>query len=135
MMELPETYNNQVRVVFKEFPILSAESSQAALAAQAAGRQGKYLDMHNGLMELENSSGFTDADIDAVARRAGVDVAVMRADMGRADIAAAVAQSKALAREIGLTGTPSFVIGENYVAGADIERVESLIEEALSKAG
>jgi protein-disulfide isomerase len=135
VMELPESYNNQVRVVFKEFPILSAESSQAALAAQAAGRQGKYLEMHTGLMELDNSSGFTAADIDAVARRAGVDVALMRADMTRADIAKAVADSKALARDIGLTGTPSFVIGENYVAGADINRVQTLIEEALSEAG
>ncbi len=135
VMGLPGAYDNQVRVVFKEFPILSAESSQAALAAQAAGRQGKYFEMHDGLMQLDNSSGFTAADIDAVARRAGVDVALMRADMTRSDIVAAVATSKALAREIGLTGTPSFVIGESFVPGADTARVESLIEEALARAG
>jgi protein-disulfide isomerase len=55
--------------------------------------------------------------------------------MTRSDIVAAVATSKALAREIGLTGTPSFVIGESFVPGADTARVESLIEEALARAG
>ncbi|MEO1189060.1 MAG: thioredoxin domain-containing protein, partial [Pseudomonadota bacterium] len=79
--ELPEKYDNQVRVVFKEFPILSTESEKAALAAIAAGKQDKYIEMHMALMELDNGSGFGPEQIDAAAESIGVDVAMMRADM------------------------------------------------------
>ena len=54
---LPEKYDGDVRVIFKELPILSTESEKAALAAIAAGKQGKYIEMHMGLMELDNGSG------------------------------------------------------------------------------
>ena len=104
---LPEQFDNQVRVVFKEYPILSPESEKAALAAVAAGKQGKYVDMHLALMELDNGSGFGPEQIDEVAESVGVDVTKMRADMQSIDVQAAVADSKALARTLGISGTPT----------------------------
>ena len=130
--EIPEKYDNNVRVVFKEFPILSAESEKAALAALAAGKQGKYIEMHMALMELDNGSGFGADQIDAAAESVGVDVTTMRADMKSIDVQKAVADSKSLARSIGITGTPVFIIGTEQVSGADIPRVEALIESALA---
>ena len=131
--ELPEKYDNQVRVVFKEFPILSAESEKAALAAIAAGKQGKYIEMHMALMELDNGSGFGPEQIDSIAEGLGLDVAKMRADMQSMEVQTAVADAKALAREIGISGTPNFVIGDSVVPGADQARVEALIEDALAE--
>lgn len=130
---LSEKYDNKVRVVFKEYPILSAESEKAALAALAAGKQGKYVEMHMALMELDNGSGFGPEQIDAAAESIGVDVAKMRADMKSVEVQTAVANSKSLAREIGLDGTPNFIIGTNVVPGADIASVERYIEEALAE--
>lgn len=132
---LPEKYDNQVRVVFKELPILSTESEQAALAAIAAGKQGKYLDMHMALMALDNSSGFTPDTIDSVADEAGIDVTLMRADMKSLVVQKTVADSKSLARELGIDGTPNFVIGGQMVNGADVASVERLIEAELEKLG
>ncbi|MEM9572587.1 MAG: DsbA family protein [Pseudomonadota bacterium] len=130
--KLPEQYDNKVRVVFKEFPILSTESEKAAQAAIAAGNQGKYLEMHMALMELDNSSGFGPDQIDAAAESVGVDVALMRADMKSIEVQKAVADSKSLARSLNITGTPNFIIGNEMVSGADIEQVESLIDAALA---
>ncbi len=134
-MDLPEKYDNQVRVVFKEYPILSPESEKAALAAIAAGKQGKYAEMHLALMQLDNKVGFGAEQIDDVARSVGVDVAKMRADMTSIDVQRAVSKSKSLARAVGIEGTPNFLIGTNVVPGANTDYVESLIEAELGKIG
>ena len=131
--QLPEKYDNKVRVVFKEFPILSTESEKAAQAAIAAGKQGKYLEMHMALMELDNGSGFGPEAIDAAAESVGVDVAKMRADMKSIPVQKAVADAKSLARTLNITGTPNFIIGNEMVSGADTQRVEALIEAALAE--
>lgn len=133
VLGLPEQYDNQVRVVFKEMPILSTESEKAALAAIAAGKQDKYVEMHTALMELDNGSGFGPEVIDQTAESIGIDVDKMRADMKSIDVQKAVADSKSLARTLGITGTPNFVIGTQNVAGADIASVEAIIEEALAE--
>lgn len=129
---LPEQFDNQVRVVFKEYPILSPESEKAALAAVAAGKQGKYVEMHMALMALDNGSGFGPEQIDEVAESVGVDVTKMRADMQSIEVQTAVADAKALARTIGISGTPNFIIGDNVIPGADEARIEDLIEAALA---
>ncbi len=129
---IPEKYDNKVRVIFKELPILSAESEKAALAAIAAGKQGKYIDMHMALMELDNGSGFKPESIDQAAKSAGVDVAKMRADMKSVGVQKTVADAKSLARELGISATPNFIVGTQVVAGADTQTVERLIEEALA---
>jgi len=131
--QLPEKYDNKVRVVFKEFPILSTESEKAAQAAIAAGKQGKYLEMHMALMELDNGSGFGPEAIDAAAESVGVDVAKMRADMKSIPVQKAVADAKSLARTLNITGTPNFIIGTEMVSGADTQSVEALIEAALAE--
>lgn len=133
VMGLPTKYDNNVRVIFKEMPILSAESEKAALAAIAAGRQGKYVEMHQALMALDNKSGFTPDEIDRVAAEAGVDVAKMRADMTSLDVQRQVADSKGLARTLGLEGTPNFLLGAVNVEGANTEYLEQLIEDELQK--
>ena len=132
-VELPEKYDNKVRVVFKEYPILSAESERAALAAVAAGKQDKYLEMHMALMELDNGSGFGPEQIDAAAASAGIEVELMRADMKSIEVQKTVADAKSLARTLGITGTPNFIIGTEQISGADTLSVEALIESALAE--
>lgn len=131
--ELPEKFDGKVRVVFKEYPILSAESEKAALAAIAAGKQDKYIEMHLALMALDNREGMDAETIDRVAEEAGVDVAKMRADMSSIAVQKIVADSKSLARKIGVSGTPNFLIGTDMVPGADTASVERLIEAALAE--
>jgi protein-disulfide isomerase len=130
---IPEEYDGKVRVVFKELPILSPESEKAALAALAAGQQNRYVEMHRELMLLDNSSGFTPDEIDAAAERAGVDVDKMRADMGSVRLQKVVADNKTLARQIGVDGTPAFLVEDEMVPGADRRRVGEMLEAALAE--
>ncbi len=132
---LPEKYDDKVRVIFKELPILSPESEKAALAAMAAGKQGKYVEMHMELMQLDNGSGFGPDEINAAAERVGIDVKLMRADMKSMAVQKAVADSKGLARTLGISGTPNFIVGTQQVPGADTDAVERMIEAELAQIG
>ncbi|MEM9841036.1 MAG: thioredoxin domain-containing protein [Pseudomonadota bacterium] len=131
--DLPEAYDQKVRVVFKETPVAAPNLEKAALAAIAAHRQGKYLEMHRALMELDNSSGYEPEIIDAAAEEAGLDVLKMRADMKSIEVQKTLADSKSLARTLGITGTPNFVIGTEHVIGYRPELIAEAIEAALAE--
>ncbi len=126
---LPAKHDGKVRVVFKEYPILSPQSRQAALAALAAKEQGKYFEMHTALMETETA--LDDADIDKIAGSVGVDVAKMRADMKSTAVQQELADMTALARDLGVNGTPAFFIGEEAIQGANTPRITQVIEDKL----
>lgn len=129
--ELPKKYDGKVRVVYKELPIFGGISETAALAALAAHKQDKYLDMHLGLMNIKNNSDLTDAKIDEVAKAAGIDVTKMRADMKSMEIQKQLADDKALGRELGVDGTPAFFVGGTNIVGADQRGLYAAIEEEL----
>ena len=125
----PAKYDGKVRIVFKEMPILSPESRQAALAALAAGKQGKYTEMHRAMMA--DRSSFKKADIDRIAASVGVDIEQMRKDMESDAFTEIVDTNIDLARTI--TGespsAPTFVVAGEIVRGADIDRLEQLIKD------
>lgn len=126
---LPAKHDGQVRVVFKEYPILSPQSRQAALAALAAKEQGLYFEMHTALMESDTK--LSDEDIDTIAEAAGVDVAKMRADMESKAVRQELSQMSELARDLGVTGTPAFFIGEEAIEGANTPKITQVIEDKL----
>lgn len=124
----------KLRVVMKEFPILSQESIFAARAALAAERQGKYESFHFALME--NGGGFTEDEIMAVAESVGLDESQLRADMADPQIEAALRRNHGTAEKIGVSGTPAFIVGDTLLPGAvSLEQLKALIAEARAKAG
>lgn len=126
---LPAKHDGRVRVVFKEYPILSPQSRQAALAALAAKEQGKYFEMHTALMESDTR--LEDEDIDTIAESVGVDVQKMRADMKSTAVQQELADMTALGRDLGVGGTPAFFIGEEAIEGANTPRITQVIKEKL----
>ncbi len=106
--------NKAMRLVFKEFPILSPISEVAARAALAADRQGKYMPVHLGFMA---EKALDEAAIDRILKDKGVDLERAHADMKSPEIEKQIAENKALAREIGVDGTPGFVIGDKMIGG------------------
>lgn len=118
-----------LRFVFKEFPILGPTSEQAARAALAAQRQGKYAVLHDGLMYAEQP--LTDDKIVAVATSKGIDSARLIKDMGDPAITAVIERNRELAAALGINGTPGFVVAGKVVPGAvDRATLEGLIGEA-----
>ena len=129
---LPERYNGKVRVVFKEFPILSPESRIAAVATLAAGRQGKYQEMHQAMMR--SPSRFTEADIIKVAEKLDLDMDRWETDRKDATLRDQIDANYALAQAIGANATPTFVIGDTLFSGLDLAQLERLIADGIAKA-
>jgi protein-disulfide isomerase len=104
-----------VRLVLKEYPILSKESEFAARAAVASLEQGKYWDFHLGMMGADDLS---EESVFAIAKQAGLDIAKLRTDMRAAKVEARLVETQKLGQTIGVDATPTFFIGDQPYTGA-----------------
>ena len=119
----------EVRVVYREWPILGEGSVFATRAALAARAQGKYDAMHEAMMAAEGR--LDEASVMDIAAEAGLDLDRLRADMDAPDVQAHIDTSMALAEQLGFSGTPSFVIGDARAPGLiDAEQMIEAIEAA-----
>ncbi len=120
--------DDNLRIVFKDFPILGDDSVRAARAALAADRQGLYMPFHFALMA---STDFSMEGLMQTAAEVGLDTEQLAKDMKSPEIKAEIDANYALARELGIEGTPAFVVGEQLIPGAvSQERLTALIDEA-----
>jgi protein-disulfide isomerase len=104
-----------VRLVFREWPILSAGSMFAARAALAARKQGKYEEFHWALMGFKGRIEET-STLD-IAAEIGLDIDRLKADMEEPSVTEHIQLSMQLAQELNITGTPSFVVGDVVLPG------------------
>jgi protein-disulfide isomerase len=112
--------DHKLKVVLKEFPVLSEGSVEAAKVAVAVRMQDpsglKYLDFHQKLL---GGRGPADkARALAAAKDAGLDVARIEKDMQSPEVKATIEENFKLAEDMGMNGTPSYVIGKQIVVGA-----------------
>jgi protein-disulfide isomerase len=112
--------NPKLKIVLKEFPILgpgSVDASRVAIAVRMQDPTGeKYLDFHQKLL---GGRGHADrASALAAAADAGLDVAQIEKDMDGDEVKKTLEESMTLARTLGLSGTPSYVVGDEVVVGA-----------------
>jgi protein-disulfide isomerase len=124
-----------VRVVFKELPILSQESVLASRAAIASIPQGRYLQFHSALMAFRGE--LDSARIDALARQAGVDVPRMRRAMNETAIDTLINDNRALAIDTvnsDSAPTPIFMINGAVVRGFRQEELAQRLREATREA-
>ena len=108
--------DKNVRVVFKEFPILRDESEQAAKVALAARMQGKYWEVHR---ELIATKGLVNEAVALkAAEKLGLDMVKLKADIGSPEVKAELDRVKELARKLSINGTPHFLVGDQAIGGA-----------------
>ena len=118
-----------VRVIYREWPILGDDSVIAARAALAARAQDKYEAFHWALMNGEGR--VTEAVIFKVARDLGMDIAQLEADMVSPAVEAHIALSNSLAQQLGFTGTPAFIVGDKTAPGMlSFDEITILVAEA-----
>ena len=123
--------DGNVRLVLKEFPILGQDSVLAARAALAAGAQGRYIEMHEALMQVNGA--FTEERILDIAADQGLDIERLADDMYRPKVDDMIRRTYDLARTLEIRGTPAFVVGTEMIPGAvDGERLKALIAKARS---
>ena len=118
-----------VRVIYREWPILGEDSVFASRAALAARAQGKYEEFHWALMNGEGRA--SEASILKLARHLDLDVEKLQADMTSPAVEAHIAQSSALARTLGFTGTPAFIVGDRTAPGMlSTDEITAMVAEA-----
>lgn len=115
-----------VKVVFRELPILSQASYDAAKLSYAAARQGKFRRFHD---PLYAAGRVTPESMAATAKAAGVDLAAAKASEGAAE--AEVKRNVQLARELKTSGTPTWVVGDRVLIGMQpLETLQDAVKAA-----
>ncbi|MFB9311011.1 protein-disulfide isomerase [Agromyces hippuratus] len=129
-----------VRYEFRDVAFFGEESIDAAVAARAAGEQGRFPEYLEAVFAAAPEKGHPDMPREKLigfATEAGVpDLAKFEQDLDRADLRDAVLASTAEAQKLGVTSVPFFVAGDQAIAGAQpIENFRALLDEQLAAAG
>jgi protein-disulfide isomerase len=130
VQELLKTDGN-VRVVFKEFPILGPDSVIAAQTALAAWKiaPAKYLPFHLALMESRGE--LDEGRVREIAKKVGLDVEKLEAAKADPEIKATIERNHELARALQINGTPAFIVGGRLVPGAvDLATLREMVGTA-----
>ena len=120
--------NPDLKVVIREYPILAPESADAARMALAAAQQGRFAQFHDAMFRLGPP---TAQAIEAAAAEAGVDLARARAAIATGVFDDQLQANAQLAAQLGISGTPGWVIGDRALNGAvGAQELGAAIEEA-----
>ena len=132
--QLLKEYPNDVRVAYKQHPLpMHSNAMIAAEAAMAANAQGKFLEMHQKLME--NSRQLSRDRILELATLIGLDVERFTKDVDAHAHRNAIDQMVKEAMDLGATGTPASFVNGRFLSGAQpYDSFKQLVEEELAKA-
>lgn len=126
--------DDDVKLVLKEFPILSQTSMLAAQAAVAAQAQGVFPDFHVAMMTARGAVSMD--SIMAAASEAGADLDRLQADMNGAEVAMIIERTRAAAQQLNISGTPGLVIGAQVIPGAvSIDEMRQIIAAMRAENG
>ena len=112
--------DSNLRVIYREFPIFGKTSELASRAALAAAMQGKYVPMHQALMQIDKH--LDETLVMNAAKSAGLDVAKLKKDMASKSVTEILDTNRKLAEKLHLMGTPAFIVastpGGTFKAGS-----------------
>lgn len=121
--------DGQLRIVYKEFPVLGEASVYATRVALAAKKQGKYAEFHRAMMATKGD--ISDETVLKVASSVGLDLDRLKADMSAPEIQQLIDKNYALADALQIQGTPALIIGTQMIPGAiDIDALRQDIAAA-----
>lgn len=132
MRQLLDRFDGRLRFVFRHLPLTDVHpnAALAAQAAEAAGAQGRYWEMHDVLFEHQDALDV--GSLRSHALRLGLDGDRFEADLREGRHAARVAQDVNTAEDAGVAGTPSFFINEVRYRGAyDLDSMDTLVRRVL----
>lgn len=121
----------QLRVVFRELPILSAESRTAARLSLVAADRGRFKQFHEALYA---GGPISDISMAGAMRAAGLAPEMVQQAITNPRIDAEIQRNLRIAQQLGMTGTPSWVIGDHVVSAAlPLEELQRLIAKLRAK--
>lgn len=131
--------SGDLRVEWRDLPVFGEQSTMAAVAGRAAGNQGKFWDFNKAVFAIAPERGHADLSrgrLVQIAKEAGVpDITQFEADLDSTDLQQAVATDAQEAASLGATGTPTFLVNDTPLVGAQpLATFEEAIQAALKKA-
>lgn len=147
---LKETYKDKIAFIFRNFPITTIHPNAlaASTAAEAAGLQGKFWEMHDKLYENQQAWGSIDASkrtdvFVGYAEDIGLDVTQFREDLSNPKVNEKINRDRAFAQKVGVSSTPTFYIGDkklseeatSKVIQGDVSQLRDALDAALKTAG
>ncbi|MDZ7641368.1 MAG: thioredoxin domain-containing protein [Desulfurivibrio sp.] len=121
--------NDDLKVVFKHFPLSSHEQARpAALAAMAAQEQGKFWEMHDRIFAAQRE--LSPQKLRAIARDIGLDMERFEQDINSRELAQRLEQDIAAGKEAGVRGTPALFINGLPVTRRDRQSIQQMIDQA-----
>lgn len=126
------TYGDDVSIIFKQMPLAFHSAAQpAARASLAAAEQGKFWEMHD--VMFEHTSQVRALEFTKLAEGIGLDVARFERDMADPKLAAVVLRDIEDAKLLGIRGTPSMVIGNQLIVGAQpLKKILAVIDTQIA---
>jgi protein-disulfide isomerase len=128
-----KAYPNEVKFVYKEFPLSSIHQNalNAAKAAVAAQKQGKFWEMHDKL--FANQRALSPDNLKQYAKGIGLNVAKFEKDMTSPEVQKQIADDMKLAQEADVRGTPTLFLNGKRVMNRSFEGLKQMIDEALKQ--
>lgn len=120
-----------VRIVYRELPILAASSRDAARWALAAAKQGKHKAFHDAMF---TAGPVNEQSITSAAQRAGLNMDQAAKDAASPEVQAEIERNLAMMQQIGFNGTPTFIIGDQMLEGAlGYDALKAAVDKARKK--
>lgn len=132
--ELERSYGRKLRFVHKHNPLgFHPRAMPTALAVEAAGRQGKFWEMH--ALAFENQKDLTDENYRLWAKKLRLKLGRFEADLESDELRKRVEAEQQQGMTLGARGTPAFFVNGRFLSGAQpLENFTALIDEELAKA-
>lgn len=132
LKQVVEKYAGKAKLVFKNFPLANHRNARnAALTALAAGRQGKFWEMHDLL--YENYNRLNPKKIDELAAQVGLDMEQLKTDRKDPQLNDLISRDISEGTEIGVRGTPTVYINGRQLQERSLAGFSRMIDEELSR--
>ncbi len=124
--------DKDVKVIFMDMPILGPSSLEAAKWSLAAQRQGKYFEYHQAIMDHNGDK--TPAALEKLAKDLDLDIDKLKKDKDNAEIAKQIEDQVKQAQDLGIRGTPGFIVaGEIFPGYIPASQIQEIITKARAK--
>ncbi len=132
MDQVLQAYPQEVKFVYKQFPLpMHANAMNASRAALAAGKQGKFWEMHDKL--FANQRTLDPDKLKEYAQQIGLDRAQFEKDMASPDVQKQIQEEMSLGQQVEVSGTPTLFVNGKRVINRSFEGLKQMIDQALKK--
>lgn len=138
VQEVMKAFPNDLRLVYRHFPLQAAHPKAmiASQASEAAGKQGKFWEMHDILFAKQSEwakSTDTEKLFNDYATSLGLNKEQFEKDISEASIREKINSDYVSAVKFGVNGTPTFYLNGKHIVPKSIDEFKTLVQEALSK--